>query len=244
MNARKGQDIKNNHCQWKGVFMFTIFARTILLYLIIIIGVRLMGKRQVGELEPSELVLSLLIADLAAIPMQDSGIPLHAGIIPILTLLSLTMIMSVLTMKSVWFRKLLCGKPSIVIRNGEMDQSEMRRNRLTIDELTEEMRVLGHTDISAVKYGILETNGKLTILPFAKHLPVTAQQMNASIEEQTLPMVIIGDGVLLKHNMKKCNLNDTWVKAQLKIHGCRSINEVFLLTVDDTDRVFFAKKEI
>ena len=126
--------------------MFTGFVRTIILYLLIIAGVRLMGKRQVGELEPSELVLSLIIADLASVPMQDFGIPLLTGVIPILTLLSLTMILSVLTMKSVRFRALLCGRPSIVIRDGLMDQQEMRRNRLTVDELLEELRAKGCTD--------------------------------------------------------------------------------------------------
>ena len=119
--------------------MFTALIRTVILYILIIAGVRLMGKRQVGELEPSELVLSLLIADLASVPMQDLGIPLHAGVVPILALLSLTMILSVLTMKSIRFRTLMCGRPSVVIRRGEIDQREMRRNRLTVDELLEEL---------------------------------------------------------------------------------------------------------
>ena len=128
-----------------------------------------MGKRQVGELEPSELVLSLIIADLASVPMQDYGIPLLTGVVPILTLLSLTMILSVLTMKSVRFRALLCGRPSIVIQNGSLDQREMARNRLTLDELLEELRGKGYTDLSAVKYAILETNGQLSVLPYANH---------------------------------------------------------------------------
>ena len=117
--------------------MFTGFIRTIILYLLIIAGIRLMGKRQVGELEPSELVLSLIIADLAAVPMQDFGIPLLTGVVPIFTLLALTMMLSVLTMKSVRFRTLMCGRPSIIIRKGRIDQGEMRRNRLTVDELLE-----------------------------------------------------------------------------------------------------------
>ena len=118
--------------------MFTGFLRTIILYILITAGVRLMGKRQVGELEPSELVLSLIIADLASVPMQDYGIPLLTGVVPILTLLSVTMILSVLTMKSVAFRALLCGRPSMVIRNGMVDQREMAKNRLAVDELLEE----------------------------------------------------------------------------------------------------------
>ena len=136
-----------------------------------------MGKRQVGELEPSELVLSLIIADLASVPMQDYGIPLLTGVVPILTLLSLTMILSVLTMKSVRFRALLCGRPSIVIQNGSLDQREMARNRLTLDELLEELRGKGYTDLSAVKYAILETNGQLSVLPYANQKPPAARDL-------------------------------------------------------------------
>ena len=148
-----------------------------ILYILIIAGIRLMGKRQVGELEPSELVLSLIIADLASVPMQDYGIPLLTGVIPILTLLSVTMILSVLTTKSVRFRAVLCGRPSIVIRDGLVDQHEMARNRLTVDELLEELRCKGYTDPSVVKYAILETNGQLSVLPYANQKPPTARQL-------------------------------------------------------------------
>ena len=121
--------------------MVIAFVRTIILYLFIIAGIRLMGKRQVGELEPSELVLALLIADLAAVPMQDFGIPLLTGIIPIFTLLCITMILSVLTMKSVKFRAIVCGRPSIIVENGKLCQQEMKKNRFTVDELMEELRM-------------------------------------------------------------------------------------------------------
>ena len=151
--------------------MFTALIRTVILYILIIAGVRLMGKRQVGELEPSELVLSLIIADLAAVPMQDFGIPLLTGVIPILALLAMTMILSVMTMKSIRFRALLCGRPSVVIRRGEIDQGEMRRNRLTVDELLEELRSQGYTGPQKVEYAILETNGQLSVLPWAAEKP-------------------------------------------------------------------------
>ena len=155
--------------------MIIAFLRTIILYLLIIAGIRLMGKRQVGELEPSELVLDLIIADLAAVPMQDFGIPLLSGIIPILTLLSVTMVLSVLTMKSVKFRAIVCGRPSIIVENGRLNQQEMRRNRFTVDELNEELRVQGITDLSTVKYAILETNGRVSVIPYANQRPVTAE---------------------------------------------------------------------
>ena len=173
--------------------MIIAFLRTIILYLLIIAGIRLMGKRQVGELEPSELVLDLIIADLAAVPMQDFGIPLLSGIIPILTLLSVTMVLSVLTMKSVKFRAIVCGRPSIIVENGRLNQQEMRRNRFTVDELNEELRVQGITDLSTVKYAILETNGRVSVIPYANQRPVTAEQMNLFPDDVGLPLVIIND---------------------------------------------------
>ena len=224
--------------------MFTGLLRTIILYILIIAGVRLMGKRQVGELEPSELVLSLIIADLASVPMQDYGIPLLTGIVPILTLLSVTMILSVLTMKSVRFRALLCGRPSVVVRNGAVDQREMAKNRLTVDELLEELRIQGYTDLSTVKYAILETNGQLSVLPYANQKPPTARDMKVSVEEGGLPRVVVSDGKLLERSLKALGHDRSWLDRQLAQRGCKDVSKVFLLLVDEGDAVYFAEKEL
>lgn len=224
--------------------MFTSLIRTVILYILIIAGVRLMGKRQVGELEPSELVLSLLIADLASVPMQDLGIPLHAGVVPILTLLSLTMILSVLTMKNVKFRALLCGRPSVVIRNGQIDQLEMRRNRLTVDELLEELRNQGYTDPSQVKYAILETNGRLSVLPYANLKPATVQQLHLDSRESGLPLVIINDGRLLEHNLRQLGYDQKWLEKRLSERECPDPQHVFLMTVDEAGGIYFARKSL
>ena len=224
--------------------MFTGLLRTIILYILIIAGVRLMGKRQVGELEPSELVLSLIIADLASVPMQDYGIPLLTGIVPILTLLSVTMILSVLTMKSVRFRALLCGRPSVVGRNGAGDQREMAKNRLTVDELLEELRIQGYTDLSVVKYAILETNGQLSVLPYANQKPPTARDMKVSVEEGGLPRVVVSDGKLLERSLKALGHDRSWLDRQLAQRGCKDVSKVFLLLVDEGDAVYFAEKEL
>ena len=223
--------------------MVIAFLRTIILYLLIIAGIRLMGKRQVGELEPSELVLALIIADLAAVPMQDFGIPLVTGIIPILTLLCITMILSVLTMYSVKFRALVCGRPSIIVENGKLHQREMRKNRFTIDELMEELRMKGITDLSTVKYAILETNGQISVLPYANQLPVTAEQMNVTPEDTGLPIVIINDGRVLDHNLHTRGLDRNWLDKQIQGQGLHSPREVFLLTVDEQNRIYLAAKE-
>ena len=215
--------------------MVIAFLRTIILYLFILVGIRLMGKRQVGELEPSELVLALLIADLAAVPMQDFGIPLLTGIIPILTLLCLTMALSVLTMKSVRFRAVLCGRPSIIVENGKLHQREMQKNRFTVDELME--------DLNSIKYAILETNGQISVLPYAAQQPVTAAQMELHPKEPGLPLVIINDGRVLEHNLRQRGLDDIWLDRQLKAHHVKRSQDVFLLTVDEQNQVYLAEKE-
>ena len=224
--------------------MVIAFLRTIILYLLIIAGIRLMGKRQVGELEPSELVLALIIADLAAVPMQDFGIPLLSGIVPILTLLCITMAISVLTMRSVRFRAIICGKPSIIVEDGKILQKEMKRNRFTVDELMEELRMKGITNLSAVKYAILETNGQISVLPRAGELPVTASQMGIEAADPGLPVVAINDGRILDRNLRSRGLNRVWLDRQLEAHKIKSAADVFLLTVDGQNQIYLARKDV
>jgi len=224
--------------------MVIAFFRTIILYLLIIVGIRLMGKRQVGELEPSELVLALIIADLAAVPMQDFGIPLLAGVIPILTLLCITMILSVLTMRSIRFRALLCGRPSVIVADGKLRQKEMRRNRFTVDELMEELRLQGVADLTQVKYAILETSGRVSVLLRSQDSPLTAGQMDLHPAEPGLPVILINDGRLLEHNLKGRGLDDKWLDKQLAAHHVRRVDQVFLLTVDEENTVYFVPKEV
>ena len=223
--------------------MFIVLIRTIVLYLLIIVGIRLLGKRQVGELEPSELVLALIIADLASVPMQDNGIPLSAGVIPIVTLLAVATILSLLTVRFLRFRALLCGKPSIVVENGVVQESELRKNRVTIDELLEELRGQGYADFKSVKFAVLETNGKLSVLPYASQRPVTAAQMGLTPQETGLPVILISDGRLLRRSMERLGLDDGWLQARLRDAGVRSPREVFLLSVDEAGSVVCLPKE-
>ena len=223
--------------------MVIAVVRAIILYLIIIFGIRLLGKHQVSELEPSEFVLALIIADIAAVPMQDFGIPLLMGVIPIITLLCLAMILSVLTMKSLKLRALLSGSPSVLIRDGKLDQREMRRTRMTLDEVLEELRLQGYTELSAIKYAILETNGQLSLLPYADQKPPTAKDMDVPVADGGLPVVLINDGRLLSENLKRRGLDETWLRRRLEEQKARSVKEVFLLTVDEQGEVFFIRKE-
>lgn len=222
--------------------MITAVIRTVILYLLIIVGIRLMGKRQIGQLEPSELVLSLLIADLAAVPMQDFGIPLLMGIIPILTLLCLSTILSVLTVKSIRFRALLCSRPSIVVQDGQILIKEMVKNRFTVDELMEELRVAGITDLSSVKYAVLETTGRISVLPKAEEKPVTVKDMKLPAQDNGLPVILISDGRILSQNLKIRNLTEAWLKKQLRQRDVQDIRHVFLMTVDEKGHIYLAEK--
>jgi len=218
-------------------------GRTIILYLLIIAGIRVMGKRQVGELEPSELVLDLIIADLAAVPMQDLNLPILTGVLPILTLLVVSLALSYCTMKSTRFRAIVCGRPSIVVHNGALNQKEMRRNRFTIDELHCELRQQGYTDIAAIKYAILETSGKLSVIPIASEKPATAGQFGTALVEQGLPIMLITDGLLKEENLRRLGYDRVWLNKRLEALGAQRVEDVFLLTVDESGGIYGVRKE-
>lgn len=224
--------------------MITAFFRTAILYLLLIVGLRLTGKRQIGELEPIELVLTMLLSDLASVPMQDFGIPLINGIIPIITLLAASMLLSCLSLRSVRFRTLICGRPAIIIRDGTLQQAVMRHNRLTLYELLGELRSQGITDISDVKYAILETGGQLSVLPRTKEQPLTPQQLSLAVEDDVfLPTVIINDGRLLRENLQQTGHDSQWLQQQLRQNGVRRPSDIFLLSVDDRGEVVCIVKD-
>ena len=197
--------------------MATAFFRTVILYMVLILGLRRTGKRQIGELEPNELVLTMLISDLAAVPMQDFGIPLLAGIIPIMTLLALALLLSQLFLHNLKFRNLFCGTPSLLIRNGEVQQEELRKNRYTLDELLEELRGQGISSIRDVKYAVLENSGKLSVLPRSGAQPPTADRLGLEeTDDVTLPVVLINDGRILSRNLDGCGKDLSWLQQALK----------------------------
>ena len=224
--------------------MLTIFFRALLLYAVVILFIRMMGKRQIGQLEPGELVLTMMISDLATVPMQDFGIPLFTGIIPILTLLSLSLLISQLSLHHLRFRALVCGTPAILVQNGKLQQQAMRKNRFTLDELLEQLRGQGIATVADVKYAILENSGQLSVLPFEDKQPPTAQQLGVKITQQvTLPIVVINDGRLLSKNLAASGHDEAWLAKELKKRRLTSHRQVFLLTVDGQGSVFCVKKE-
>lgn len=224
--------------------MITALCRTVILYFLIMIGLRLMGKRQIGELEPSELVLTMMLSDLATVPMQDFGIPLLAGVIPICTLLALSLLMSQLSLQSLRFREMVCGRPSVLIREGVIQQKTMRENRYTLDELLEELREQGYGDLREVKYAILENSGQLSILPWAKYAPVTAEQLGLEVrEESSLPTILINDGQVLPKKLQQLGKDAAWLTHALREQGFSSPKDVFLCSIDEAGSITCIKKE-
>lgn len=224
--------------------MITALFRTVILYLLLIVGLRLTGKRQIGELEPIELVLTMLLSDLASVPMQDFAIPLLYGVIPILTLLSLSTLLSYASLRSVRLRRLMCGEPALIIDNGKILQTAMRRNRLTLDELLEELRGQGVTDPATVKYAVLETSGKLSVLLYTHQQPATPEQMGKSVKDDVfLPTILINDGRVIAENLRRLGYDGKWLEEQLKKHRAASPSDVFCLSVDGAGAVTYLPKE-
>lgn len=222
--------------------MLLSYIRTILLYLILILVVRLMGKRQIGEMEPAEFVVTMLLANLAAIPMQDTGIPLLSGLVPILTVLGVELILAVLSMRSLRFRQILCGKPVILMENGVVLQENLSKTRVTLDELTEHLREQGYLDLTTVKYAILETDGQLSVFPYGKDAPASARDAGIQAKENYLPYTIVSDGRLLRENLALAGRKESWLRETLGSRNC-ALADVLLLTVDDAGKIYFVRKE-
>ncbi len=222
--------------------MILSYIRTIVLYLVLIFGVRLMGKRQIGQMEASEFVVTMLIANLASIPMQDSGIPLLSGLVPILTVLGLELVLSWVIMRSVLLRRLLCGKPVILIENGRILQDNLRSTRVTLDELTGHLREKNVLDLNTVQYAILETDGNLSVFPYPKDMPATAKAAGIKAHKQHLPVTIIEDGYFSQDNLARSGRDESWLTGVLAEHKA-TVSTTFLLTVDEAGKVLWLGKE-
>lgn len=223
--------------------MTTILLRTLIVYAVVIVSMRLMGKRQLGELELSEFAVTVLIADLAANPLQDVKIPLLNGLLPVVVLLCCELLLSYLCLKSLRFRMLLCGRPSMLVVDGTIDQREMKKNRFTVDELAEELRKQNITDISKVRYAILETDGTLNTVLYAAEQPVTPSQLQLEVEEVGYSTILINDGKVLEKNLRRIGRDTKWLEKELRKHGVSAPEAVYLLTVNHAGQIYFAAKD-
>ncbi|MBD8990876.1 MAG: DUF421 domain-containing protein [Clostridiales bacterium] len=223
--------------------MILSYFRTLFLYLVLIFAVRLMGKRQIGEMEPAEFVVTMLVANLAAIPMQDGAIPLYSGLVPILTVLGMELVLSGLILRSVRLRQLLCGKPVILIDNGKILQENLKSARINLDELTGQLRAKDVLDIRTVQFAILETSGDLSVFPYPKEKPASAKDAGVQATGQHLPVTVVEDGYLSRENLERAKKDEKWLEKVLAQHNC-GIQDTFLLTVDESGQVVWLGKEI
>lgn len=216
--------------------------RTIVLYVVVLIMMRIMGKRQISDLQTSELVVTLLISNIAVIPMQDTSLPLLSGVVPILLLVACEVILSWVMLKNSSFRSLICGKPQILINNGTLDQNKMRVLRISTEDLMEQLRQAGVFTIADVKYAILETNGKLSVLKKPGKENVTAEQMKITDLGDEFEVVIISDGEIAEGSMSIFGITQSWVNKILKKNNV-TIKDVFIMTVNSERSYNIIKKD-
>ncbi len=225
--------------------MAIVAVRTVILYFLLMLAMRLMGKRQLGELQPSELVVTLLLSDLAAVPMQDNGLPLLNGIIPILVLVALEVTLSCFMLKCPTLARLISGSPVPIIKDGRVDERVMRRLRITVDDLIEALRQQNIFDLQQVQYAIAETNGQISAFCYPQYQPASRGDIaDRPPPDNGMPVVIISDGRRSDWGLTLCDLDELWLNRELQKHHCRQ-QDIFLLTATKSGDVFLlTQKEV
>ena len=221
--------------------MLTIVFRAIIIYLVVLFLYRLMGKRQLGQMQPFELVLTLIIADLATIPMAEVSVPVLHGIVPVLTLVILHFALSFLSQLSNSFAHFLSGKPVIVINPNGIDYKALKNLNLSVDDVFEAIRGCGYFSLEQVQYAIMETNGKMSVLPKSEFSPVTIQDMKLNVEKNSIPINLINEGKVLKENLKIAQIDEVKVMEILKQANIKKVKDVLLLTLDKNGLVYLQK---
>lgn len=223
--------------------MILIFVRTVFLYLVVLCVMRFMGKREIGQMQPFELVIAIMIADLAATPMAEIGIPILYGIIPILGLLFMHIIISVLNIKSNRIREIICGKPRILINNGTIDEKALIKENFTINELQERLRVNNVSSLSDVEYAILETSGQISIIQKSEKRTTTPEDFNIKPQKAMLPYDLIIDGRIMGDNLRKLNKDKDWLFSLLKKHELKA-EECLVLVFNGDGSIYYQKKKM
>lgn len=221
--------------------MSITLIRAIIIYFTVILAVRIMGKRQIGELKPHELVITVLVSQVASIPLEDNSMPLANMFIPILIFVSFEILASALSMKSFTFRNLLQGKPIFVIKNGKVDQEQMKRLRFTMDDLIDAVRQKDVFDISTVQDAVIETNGSVSVLQKAEHQPVTPKGLNLSVEENSTPISIVIDGKPVTEYFGKEKIKNSEIELLVQSTD-KNISDIMLLTIDNNGNTFIIPK--
>lgn len=222
--------------------MIISVIRTFFLYIVIIVAIRLMGKRQISDLQTSELVVTMLLSNIASIPMQNTAQPLLSGFVPMLILVICEIFISVVMLKRAKFRRIICGKPQIIIDNGKIDQIQMKRLRLSVEDLFIQLRQLNIFYLEDVQYAIVETNGKMSVLKKASAVQPTVKDLKLQVEDKGIETVIISDGEISKTSAQLCGVDDSWIAHTLKSNNVNQ-HEVFIMTADQNKKYNIVLKE-
>lgn len=223
--------------------MLIAIIRTVILFVVVVVALRLMGKRQIGQLQPYELVVIIMLSELAAIPMEDTGIPLVRGLVPILTLLAAEVTLSYISLNSERARGVICGTPSVVIEKGRIVESEMKRLRLNINDLMEQLRSKNMPNIADVEFAILETSGHLSVIPKSHKRAIIPEDLNLPVKYEGLPTTLIIDGYVFNKNLARINLSEEWLMEELKKYNVKNEKDVLFASLDTEGKLFFQAKE-
>lgn len=222
--------------------MIIVILRTIILYSMVVIVMRVMGKREIGQLQPFELVIAIMISELAAIPMANTGVPLINGIAPILTLLMAQVVLSFISLKSNRARAIICGTPSVLIENGKIKENELKKLRYNLNDLLEQLRAKNIPNVSDVEFAILETSGQLSVIPKSQKRPIIPEDMNIPTKYEGLPYPLIVDGEIIHKNLQKLNLDVAWLHQQLNNFNIADPKQVLIASLDTQGNLYYQKK--
>ena len=221
--------------------MLIIFFRAIVLYILVLIVMRLMGKREIGQLQPFELAIAIMIADLASIPMTDTGVPISNGIVPILGLLVMHLLISIINLKSMKAREIICGKPRILIYRGKIDEDALKKERFTLNELQERLRDKNIVNIFDVEYAILETSGQISVIEKSNKRYTIPEDFGITPEYEGIPYDLVVDGKVMTKNLKKLKKDYKWLESEVLKFGYRP-DQALLVTIDGKGQIFSQKK--
>lgn len=223
--------------------MFNIFIRTVILYFTVILVIRLMGKRQIGEIQPYELVITIMLSDLASLPMQDPRLPLLLGVIPMVTLLMIKMILTQLQLKSSNVRRFLDGTPVLLIKDGRLQIQNMTKQKIAIDDILSALRTKGILDINQVQFAILENDGTVSVFPKEDDSPVTKKDLKIQVKEKVLPRILYIEGQFVYTSLKEIKKDQNWLCKELKKIGAPPMKELFLVILRSDNKFYIETKK-
>ncbi len=222
--------------------MFIVFIRVLLIYLTVLVFLRLMGKRQIGEMQPYELVITLIIADLATLPMSDTNIPILNGILPLAILVLIHFFITLLTRKSIGIRRLMNGKPEIIISPKGIEYQTLKQLNMNLDDLMEMIREKNFYSFDQVLYAIMETNGKISVIPTSENAPATAQDVGKNNPPAQLPKIVISDGKIVKEQLSELDMDVEQLKKLLNSLKIKKIKDLIILSIDNEGKIYYQLK--